>query len=336
MSVIKVSFTVAKLSNVLSLFDVVKVYRSTTGVGGPYSEITTPATRIPLLAGQSVYVYDDVAGDPAYYYKTSYYNSVNFLESSLSEAILGSASNYYVSVDEIRAEGVLVSVADDARVLSLIKTWQAFIERVTRQWFVPRAGTWEVDGSGSTLMQLPVPIVSVTALYVNSDFETALPADEYEVYNGRGEDGGRDDRKNPRIKLVTGETSIFTGTGPLRNRQVVFEIGEKNHRIVGSFGYVEADGTTPEPIKYALRKLVVRSSTPMAGVNGGGAGPAGPVIEEETDRHRKRWADPLVGSKAFSTTGDLELDQILALYKSPFSIKAPRTMWRRLTGGAVL
>ena len=219
--------------------------------------------------------------------------------------------------------------------LALIETWQQFIERTTRDWFVPRQMTWDLDGNGTTLMQLPVPIVSVSALYINDDFDNALDADAFKAYDGRGE-SGRDDRKNPRIKLVTGETSIFTGVGQIRRRTTVFEVGEQNQRVVGVFGFVEPDGSVPAPIVYALKKLVVRSSRPMAGSSGGGPGPAGPMIEEETDRHRRKWADPLVGSKAWSTTGDTEVDQILATYRAPISLGAPRTLFKRMTGGRVL
>jgi hypothetical protein len=336
MATIKVTITVGKLTNVLTLFDEIKVYRSVTGEAGPYVEITGPGTRIALAAGQTVYVYDDTAGDPAYWYKTSYYNSVSTLESSLSEAIRGDASTLYVDVDDIRGEGVLVSVADDDRVLELISTWQQFIERETRNWFRPRELDWYLDGNGTTLLQLPVPIISVSGLYVNDDFVTPLETDAYRVYNGRGEEG-RDDRRNPRIKLATGDTSIFAGTGPVRRDSITtFEVGEKNQRVVGSFGYVEPDGSVPGPIRYALKKLVVRSARPLAGSGGGGAGPAGPVIEEETDRHRKRWADPFVSSKAWSVSGDPEVDQILAAYRAPLAMRAPRTLYRRMTGGTVL
>jgi len=330
MATIKLTITVEKLSNVMTLFDVIKVYRSTTGIAGTYSEITGPGTRITLVAGQSVYTYDDTAGDPTYYYKTSFYHETTTLESSLSDPIEGDADSLYVDIDAIRAEGVTVANADDDKVLELIEVWQRFIERTTRQWFVPREMTLKFDGNGTTLLQLPVPIISVSTLTIDDE---EIETDAYEVYNGRGE-SERDDRKNPRIKLVTGDTSIFTGVGQVRKRTTVFYVGERNVEVEGVFGYVEADGSIPKPIIYALKKLIVRSAKPMAGSVWGS--PAGPMIEEETDRHRRKWEDPFVGSKAFSTTGDLEVDQILATYKSPLAMGAPRTLHRRMTGGKVL
>lgn len=329
MSTIKLTITVELIENVITLFDVIKVYRCPT-VDGLYVEVSGVGTRVPLVAGESLYFYDDVTGDPSFYYKTSYYNETTLLESDLSEPIQGEAEALCVSLGEMRAEGVPSSISN-ARLLAAIQTWQTFVERACRQWFYPRAMTWDLDGSGTTLLQLPVPIVSLSALYLNGDFSTPVDPANYVAYTGRG-GGTRDDRRNPRVKLVTGETSIFEGVGPVRRRLFVFSIGEKNQRLVGTFGYVESNGEAPEPIKYVIRKLVVRNVKPMW-ASGGAAGPAGPVVEEETDRHRRKWADATVASKVWSTTGDPELDQILAMYKSPLVVKAPRTMNRRMTGG---
>jgi hypothetical protein len=336
MATIKLTVTVEKLDNVLTLFDVMKVYRAPVLVG-PYAEITAPGTRIPLLTGQTVYTYDDVAGDPAFYYKTSYFHSITLLESSLSDPIQGEADALYVSIQDVRDEGVPASVSD-ARILQSIQTWQAYVERLCRQWFVPRQLTWDLDGSGTTLLQLPVPIISITALYLNGlngVWDAAQDPSRYVVYSGRGE-AGRDDRKNPRVKLVSAETSIFEGVGPVQRNSFTFLVGEKNQRLVGTFGFIEPDGSTPAPIKYAVRKLAVRGLAPLYS-SSGSAGPAGPVIEEETDRHRKKWSDAAVTSKSWSTsgTGDAELDAILAAYKGPLLMRAPRTMFRRLSGRSV-
>jgi|GEM_PF-2174339 len=335
MATIKLTITVENLDNVMSNFDVMKVYRSTTGEAGAYSEITGLATRITLVAGQTVYQYDDTAGDPSYWYKVSYFNSVSSLESSLSDPMQGSDEGTYVSVDDMRGEGVPTSVSDGT-LLTLIQVWQGVIERLTHQWFVARQMTWDFDGNGTTLAQFPVPIIAVTNLYINDDFDNALGADRFHAYAGRGEDGP-DDRKNPRVRLVTDEVDIFTGAGPLVRQGEVFEIGEKNQRLEGSFGYVEADGTTPEPIKYALKLLVVRAAR-RSPLWTAGAAAAGPVVEEETDRHRLEYSDATATSKMWSLTGTglTEVDMILAMYKAPIVIRAPRTTYRRFVGRGIL
>lgn len=322
MSAIKVIFEVADLTHLLLTYDQVKVYRSTTGVDGTFSEVSDATTRVDLVAGTTVYEFVDHAGDPAYLYKIAYYNAVGPVESDLSEVV----PLLLLDIDAVRAEGITVAKASDARVLMLIRTWQAFVERATGNWFIPRTMTLDFDGRGTTLLQLPYPIVSITSVYANEDFTIALDSDEYKVYAGRGLDE-RDDRRNPRIKLVTTEESIFSGTGAVRGRNTVFEVGEQNQRVVGVFGYVEPDGSAPSPIVYALLRLVVAGAQSKLGASSGSV--SGPVVEEETDRHRRRYADVFVGSKMWPTTGDSVVDQILARYRRPISTRGPRTLHRR-------
>jgi len=88
-TVIKLKITVDELDNVLTQFNQIKVYRSITGISGSYLELTTAATRIPLVQGQTLYLYDDTAGEINYYYKTSYYHSGTQLESNQSPGQLG-------------------------------------------------------------------------------------------------------------------------------------------------------------------------------------------------------------------------------------------------------
>lgn len=242
----------------------------------------------------------------------------------------------YITLADVRAEGVTVAQASDAKVNTLIDTYQAMIETITRQWFEARTISWDFDGNGTTLTQWPVPIISVTNLYVNEDFTTAVDADDFKAYTGRG-GTEPDDRPNPKVRLVTGEQSIFTGTGQISRFGPVFEVGEMNCRLEGSFGYTEQDGSTPEPIRYAHLKMVVQAAVkgPLAGA---GLSAAGPVVEEESDRHRREFADPFVGSKLWpiSGSGDVEVDLILSRYRAPMTIRAPRTTFRRYTGRRIV
>jgi hypothetical protein len=104
MATIKVKAVVSNLSNVMLVFDRIKVYRSTTGAGGPFVEITTPSTRMALVAGTIVYEYIDTAGDPTYWYRTSYFNSITSNESRPSDAQQGEGDSALtlVSVDELK------------------------------------------------------------------------------------------------------------------------------------------------------------------------------------------------------------------------------------------
>lgn len=69
-------------------FDQVKIYRSTNGVSGTYSNIAT--VNLDVDNADLSTLYDDSSGTSSYYYKTSVYNSVSAVESSLSDAIQGS------------------------------------------------------------------------------------------------------------------------------------------------------------------------------------------------------------------------------------------------------
>ena len=66
-----------------------KIYRSTTGINGTYTELTGPSTRIALSASQTTYTYSDTSGESSYYYETSFFNSNTLQESSRSEPIQG-------------------------------------------------------------------------------------------------------------------------------------------------------------------------------------------------------------------------------------------------------
>lgn len=104
MGVVSLDIVVTNLSTVLTLFDYVRVYRSTTGTAGPYVQITTAATALPLQADKTTYQFVDPSGSPNYYYKTSYYSTTKGIESSLSNAFQGagdSALSFY-SVAELK------------------------------------------------------------------------------------------------------------------------------------------------------------------------------------------------------------------------------------------
>ncbi len=86
---IKLKIEVEELDNVLQTFDQIKVYRSTTGIGGTYTELTALGTRLVLVAGQTGYEYDDQTGEITYYYRVSYFSSGTSQESDQSAPRLG-------------------------------------------------------------------------------------------------------------------------------------------------------------------------------------------------------------------------------------------------------
>jgi len=104
MATIKVKWTIEELANVLTQFDTQKVYRSTTGEAGVYSEVTTPSTRVDIITDQYHYTFDDILGDASYYYKVTYYNSLTDNESTASNPISGQTALALsiISVEELK------------------------------------------------------------------------------------------------------------------------------------------------------------------------------------------------------------------------------------------
>lgn len=312
MSVIKVKWVVDELANVMSQFDVQKVYWSATEAG-VYAEATDPSTRVAFAAGQTLYYFDHLSGDPSYWYKVSYYNTVTLQESDPSDPFQASAAGGYTTLEAVRAAGITVSQASDAAVLEQIVMWSQFMDRACKQWFEPRYLDIKVDGNGARILWLQVPIIGIDELYMNADWVNAVDASYYEVYNNLG-DGVSDDRRNPRIGLSdTMSQSIFTAV----SSRDLFVEGKKNQRVKGTFGFVEPDGSTPGLISRATLKMVVKilgsgsiSPTPS---------PAGSIVSETTDGHTIRYGS-IIGTQKAGTigiTGDPEVEGIIQLYRAP-------------------
>jgi len=86
MGTVKVRWSVAELENVMSQFDTQRVYRSTSPAG-PWTEATVISTRVPFVAGQTRYYFDDLTGDPTYWYVEAYYNTTTGNQSNYSTPI---------------------------------------------------------------------------------------------------------------------------------------------------------------------------------------------------------------------------------------------------------
>lgn len=116
-TVIKLKITVAELDNVLTLFDRIKVYRSDNGVSGTYIEITDVDTRIRIVQGTSIYLFDDSTGSIDSWYKTSYFNSATSNESGLSDPRQGEdflLNSLIMSVDDLKSVYLFgVDLTDD-------------------------------------------------------------------------------------------------------------------------------------------------------------------------------------------------------------------------------
>lgn len=223
----------------------------------------------------------------------------------------------YITVEDVRRRGITQERISDEELQELILLMQVFIEKVTGQFFEQRQLSFSFDGSDSDILFLPIPIIEIEELRIN-DSITPLPKTDYVVYNGRTPP--EDDRRNPKIALKQGyRKDIFTGNGLRR-----FLKGRKNQHIKGTFGFVAADGSTPLPIRNALMKLVMREipETGSGQAQGFSLGKLrSRIISETTDKHSYTLANTISEG---SLTGDKEIDDVLALYRAPITLGAPK------------
>jgi hypothetical protein len=241
----------------------------------------------------------------------------------------GSSVDTYCSVQDIRDLGITVAMMSDEDVLAQIELWQMVLERVCRQWFNARSMVLSLDGTDSDTLFLGVPIISVEYLRMNGN-DVDVDTDYFRVYNGRA--GWPDHRRNPKISLVRSEDGNLY-TRPVIHGQMKFRRGYQNQEIKGIFGFTEADGSVPKPIKRALCKLVYEKITKplnpslVPTLPPPPPPPTGPISEEETDDHRRKYAVASAKQAApgilAGVTQDPEIQQILRLYRAPMGAATP-------------
>lgn len=241
----------------------------------------------------------------------------------------GGSTDTYCSVLDIRNEGLTDPPYDDAQVLAYIEIWQSFLDRACRQWFNPRTMVIEFDGTDSDAIHFGVPIIAIEYLQIN-ERGVDLEVEYYKVYSDRQT---YQDRQNPRIKLVNNRNNRDIFTASYGNQ--IFKKGRKNQIVKGTFGYTEADNTTPKLIKRALTKLVIEKLTtpvylPPGTIAGGSATPPilGNLLEEWTDSHRMKYTAPGGDKKPTAAgfsgiTNDPEILAIIKMFKAPMGIATP-------------
>lgn len=240
----------------------------------------------------------------------------------------------YLTLQDIRDAGITSLMASDTLVNAAISQACQLIDLVTGQWFEARSGTLLVDGQDSELLQLPVPIISLTSMFLEGS-TLAVDPNYYRVYNGRGPTTAglitqmaADDRKNPKI-ILRRQTSGDIFTQPMSYGAATFFRGSQNVQLLGVFGYVEPDGTTPALIHRAAMLIAIdylanppfgTSSVSVASIA------SGPVVEEETDGHRIKYASisySNVKSGGIALIRNAEAREILRHYRTPIGIATP-------------
>lgn len=318
----KLGLVVDRLANVLTLFDTVQVWRSTTGL-----EVDRVLyDDFDLVAGQSSYDYDDIAGAEGYVAWFRYYNTSNGNYSGFEGPVYyGNGGFMYVTVDQCRDEGLLDTVADGGRVAQLIERASRLIDKLTRNFFFKRTGTYTFDGNNGHILHLPNPMLSVTNLYINNQ-DTAEDTDYYKVYNGR--EAPNDHRHNPKIELrYNAEPSIFTGGLATSKFQKGYD-----QTVEGIFGFLESDDSVPLPIQQATLIMVMTWAHGYYAKYGsmGGEGGVGPLKRERTDDHEKEWHNPsFTSEKAYTRHYAVpnEVYDLIKEYHAPRAIGVTAVRW---------
>lgn len=162
----------------------------------------------------------------------------------------------YITVQQVRDEGITATIASDPKVLSYIRIWQEILERACRQWFESRSLTMLLNGNDSDTLFLGIPIITLTSLKINGS-DTALEATYYKVYS---EKGSPDYRRNPKISLISDELrDIYTA--PLTTGRLKFYKGKKNQEVKGTFGFIEPDVAAQGAIQFVAKANLVDGET---------------------------------------------------------------------------
>ena len=194
----------------------------------------------------------------------------------------------YCTVPDLRAEGLDEEKYSDEALTKLIKLSCEYIDRITGQFFEVRDMTVRLDGRGGKNLVLPYPLIDAECVEISHEI-----IEDYVIYNRP------EDRVYPKI---------FRNAG--------WPKGILNIEIKGTWGYVENDGSPPEPIKRIAMKLAMYN---FPALNNAEAQEEkninGLLISETTDGHSYELAEDAVANLYLnSITGDTEIDSVLKNY----------------------
>lgn len=210
----------------------------------------------------------------------------------------------------------------DAKLLLILQRAVKFVHKGTRRFFLKRTGTLALSGQGDARLHVPHPIVStdqggnsITEIILGSDTD-AVDSDAYVVNDGAVEGGGPEDpRENPFIEWSLGWDGAGTSKPPLiayPNRY--WPYGVQNVAVTGDFGYLEEDGSTPEPILHVLARICVLNADPLDDSCAMEDRRKGALVSETV---QGRSYSVLPQSVSLGLTMDREIDQILRGYRAP-------------------
>ena len=211
----------------------------------------------------------------------------------------------YVSVSEMRAQGVPETVSTD-RLQELEALARDWIERSTGLYFDKRTSeTVLLDGPGTPILELPAPALSLTSVKIEG---VAVDATDYVNYNRRN----GEDFLYPRL-VFKGEFSRMERAFWPQPARRSWPIGDQNVEVVGTFGWVESDDSTPAAIKRAALLLVVGMMDDVG------------KADADENRRRRYLTGERLGNYSYTLSdaaqgdglGDPEVERLLLPYHRP-------------------
>lgn len=146
---IRLTITVTNIAATLALgYTHIKVYRSAEQLTG-FSEITTPSSIIPLVAGVSVYTFDDSTATTKHWYTTTFFDADGVVaETSQSTAFVGTFVDTRFSPVSYPPEHFFTS--DDFFVIDAIRNLIGDPKLLTRDYVSSTTGYDSISEDGFT------------------------------------------------------------------------------------------------------------------------------------------------------------------------------------------
>lgn len=309
--------------------------------GAGYVSMMRSDQLMPLVSHVETYVFEDPAGDTSWDYRVVYVKSSDGTEHPTPQAIGSVTAFGYCTVSDIRDEGWDATDVTDAQVEQGIALATAYIEKKTRQWFVPRYRRIVLDGSGWDRLFVQVPIVALMEVYVDGVTEGV---GNLHVYNRHLTHGltDPDDRENPMIAFDEALNLTSFGYQRMNYGFSAFEESGKIVELVGIFGCTELPpgtqpgetsagsqvplsyGATPPLIEWAAIRLAMMKMFPANSDNGDGGALARRIVEEKTMDQSVKYAS---SSASGSTVGEAlwndeaAVREILNRYAAPLGLE---------------
>lgn len=215
-----------------------------------------------------------------------------------------------LDIDKLRERGFTnKALFSDAFLKEVEERVWEIVELFCGQFFEPREftsdsawGPMKLDGSGTELLPLYVPIISLDSISVE---DANIGLDDVVVYNRIYP---IDDRKNPKLEVTSG----------------TFPAGKLNVTLEGTFGYVDNNGQPPAPLKEAVSKFIALEVEPLIGTNPAFAQKLrGRVVQQIQENYTVKLQ---AGTALSGVTLVPEIDKVLYHYRRNYDQISPRSV----------